>query len=144
MAAGHLDRAAVLEQPDLHTGMPGTPDPQHRGEDPDADREQRRQVQFAAGRAGRPPGGGGGPAGLGQGGAGVRQHRPAGRGEPHRARQALQQQAARFLLKGLELMRQARLGDVQALGRAGEGALLHDRHQVLKLSQRCHALRLSI
>jgi hypothetical protein len=44
-------------------------------------------------------------------------------------------QAARLLLKGLELMGQAQLGDVQALGRAGEGALLHDPHRVLQLTQ---------
>ena len=85
-----------------------------------------------------------GLAGLGQSRASVRQHRPAGRGEPHRAGQAFHKQTARLLLKGLELMGQARLGDVQTRGRAGEGALLHDRHQVLQLTQRCHALRLSM
>jgi hypothetical protein len=70
---------------------------------------------------------------VGDGGAGFRQERLAGGGQPYPGGQALQQRAAELVLEALDLLRQRGLGDEQPLGRARERAFVSDRHQVVQL-----------
>ena len=79
---------------------------------------------------------------LGLGGAQLGQDPPRprdqqlpGLGDRHPARGPLDQRDADLLLEPADLLRQRRLGDVLALGGAGEVALVGERDEVPELSQ---------
>jgi hypothetical protein len=75
----------------------------------------------------------------------MRQSGAPGRGEPDHARQAFEQWPAEFALQSMDLVGQARLADAEQFGRAGEGTLVDDGDEVLKLPKGdCHAQNLSL
>ena len=59
----------------------------------------------------------------------------AGFGQLERAAAALEQQHADFLFELLNLPRERRLGDMQALGRAREVQLFSNSHEVAQVAQ---------
>ena len=65
----------------------------------------------------------------------LRQERAAGRREPRAARQPLEQRPADLELEQADLLRDRRRGDVQAVRRRTERAVLGDRDQVLELPE---------
>ena len=65
------------------------------------------------------------------------------RGEPHRFAEAVEQRAAAELFELADLLAEAGLGDVAALGGAAEMAGFGQRDRVLHLSERNHRRRLS-
>lgn len=85
---------AVLEEPDADVGMRLPPAAQRLGEHAERDRVERGDLQLADLEPCRLACGTAGAFGVGEGGARVGEHRAAGRGEPDRAREALEQRAA--------------------------------------------------
>jgi hypothetical protein len=67
--------------------------------------------------------------------AGLGEKRAAGLGEADVACAADEERRPELPLQGTDRRRQARLGDVQALGRAGEVFFLGDGDEVLKVTQ---------
>jgi len=97
-----------------------------------ADRAHAHGAQHAGGDLGgflrrQPHIGQDGSAGLEQGGAGGR--------ERDAARQAVKERRVQFLFQRLDLLRQRRLRNVQALGGAAETALFGHRHEIPHLLQ---------
>ncbi len=141
-AGGHGGGEGVgvreLQQPDAGARVALVPGAQHREQQPEGDRVDGGDLDLPAVQTGGAAGGGAGPFGVGECGAGVREHRAAHRGRPDGPREAFQQRAAGVPFQGADLVGQGGLGDVQQLGRAGEGAGVDDGDEVFELTQRCH------
>jgi hypothetical protein len=67
--------------------------------------------------------------------AGVDEHGGADLGRADGPRAAVEERVAELGLEALDLGADARLGDVQALGRAGEASLVGDRDEIAQLAQ---------
>ncbi|GHJ25190.1 hypothetical protein TPA0909_68040 [Streptomyces albus] len=146
VADGHIGDAArhplaqlllgdVLAQPQRHLRVEA-PHPRDRlGEDADRQTVHRGDLQLAAADPGGCPRRAAGLPGAAHGQFGVRQEGAAHGGEPHTARQPLQQRAADLPLQRLDLVGERRLRHVQRLGGAGEGRLLDHRDEVFHLPQ---------
>lgn len=94
----------VLQQAYLDLRVGFVPDVQDRWEDAEGDRVHGRELELAAFQSGRTTGRGAGSARVGEGGASVRQHRAAHRGQPDRTWQTFQERASAVPFQGADLV----------------------------------------
>jgi hypothetical protein len=119
-----------LVQPDERARVALAPGLHEVGEDPRRDRADRADLELAGLELERRSGGVLRPLGSAHRDLRVRQEGLAGRGQPDRAGQTLQELAADLLLERPYLLRERRLRHVHSQGRSGERALLHHREPV--------------
>jgi hypothetical protein len=86
-----------------------------------------------------------GALGVSDARTGVGERNTAGRREPNRPREPLEEWTSEQRLERLNLVGQAGLADVELVGGGGEGALINDRDEVFELAKRYgHASSLSM
>ena len=123
----------------------GAPDPEGAGKNADADRVERADDGPTRARSRRAQRPGAGTLSVSQARPGMGKGDPPGRREAHTSIQAFQEGTAEMVFQCLDLMREARLADVQARRGSCEGAVIDHRDEVLELAQRdCHAEILSV